>query len=250
MTYKGLLGAVSALALMSGVAVAQTAPSTGAVPPANTSETTQAQPPSPGTDAGTTAQGADMGAGTGADQGAIGTDTTTGTTAQGGADTTTDTTAQGGADMTTGTTAQGTDTTTTTGTTSTTMAADQMPAGEPVAASHLMNHDVTGADGDDLGTISDIVFDSSNGQIRQLVLRSGGVLGLGGRTVAIDFERFELVPNGGLRLAVTEDEFETMPDFDVDEMTVSLDDDGAGLLEPAAGTTDTAPVTGTTRPAQ
>jgi sporulation protein YlmC with PRC-barrel domain len=194
MTSKVLLGAASALALMGGVALAQTSPSTGTT--GQTPTAPQVQAPSPGTG----------GTGTGSTMSQTPSTGTTATTPSGS---------------------------------SSSMAATQ-PSGEPVAASHLMGHDVLGADGEEVGTVTDLVIDTASGQIQQVVIKSGGVLGVGGKSVALDFSEIEMAPNQGIKTSLTEATFESMPEWD-DDTTVSLDAE----TTPATGAGGTAVTPGT-----
>jgi sporulation protein YlmC with PRC-barrel domain len=196
MNVKALLGAVSALALFGASAMAQTTPST---------DTTNPTPPAAGSGAQAPATG--MGSDTTTTPGAAGT----------------------GSSPSTGTMTQAPATGTGMGTGST---GATMPAsGEPVVASHLMGQDVQGSDGEDIGSVADLVIDTGTGQIQQVVIRSGGVLGVGGKQVAIDFDELKLVPNEGVQANLTEEQLEGMPEFD-DDTTVSLD---AQVTAPATG---------------
>jgi len=94
-----------------------------------------------------------------------------------------------------------------------------------------MGQDVQGTDGDDIGSVSDLVIDTASGQIQQIVIRSGGVLGVGGKQIAVDFSQFKLVPNEGVQANLTKDQLDDMPEFD-DDTTVSLD---AQAPAPATG---------------
>jgi sporulation protein YlmC with PRC-barrel domain len=193
MNVKTLLGAVSAVALFGAAAVAQQAtPSTGTTNPTPPAADTSAQAPATGSDTTMTP--------------GMGTPST-------GAMTETPSTGTG------------------TGMGTSSMAGAQQASGEPVVASHLMGQDVQGSDGEDIGSIADLVIDTGSGQIQQVVIRSGGVLGVGGKQVAIDFSELQLVPNEGVQANLTQDQLDAMPEFD-DDTTVSLD---AQATAPATG---------------
>jgi sporulation protein YlmC with PRC-barrel domain len=195
MNVKTLLGAVSAVALFGAAAVAQQAtPSTG---------TTNPTPPAAGTSAQAPATGSDttMSPGTAAPSTSTGAMTETPSPGTG------------------------------TGMGTSSMAGAHQASGEPVVASHLMGQDVQGSDGEDIGSIADLVIDTGSGQIQQVVIRSGGVLGVGGKQVAIDFSELQLVPNEGVQANLTQDQLDGMPEFD-DDTTVSLD---AQATAPATG---------------
>jgi sporulation protein YlmC with PRC-barrel domain len=213
MDLKALLGAVSAIAIFGGAALAQTTPSTGTTttPPA---ADTSAQAPAAGTGTATTPS-----------TGAPATDST----------------------MTTQAPATGTGATATTET-----ASDTAMSGEPVVATHLMGQDVQGTDGEDIGSISDLVIDTGTGMIQQVVIRSGGVLGVGGKQIAVEFSEIDLVPNEGVQANLTQEQLDGMAEFD-DDTTVSLDAQApmpaTGAAPGTPGMTGTTPAPGAVAPA-
>lgn len=97
-------------------------------------------------------------------------------------------------------------------------------SGEAIAASDLMGESVIGTDGKTIGTVDDIVIDPASGRIQQIVVKSGGVLGIGGKTVAMAFEELRVAPGEGVHASrVTSDDLKSMPDFDVADATADLD---------------------------
>jgi sporulation protein YlmC with PRC-barrel domain len=125
--------------------------------------------------------------------------------------------------------------------TATAPAADTKTAasGEPVSADDMMGREVEGSDGQPLGKISDVVVDSTSGKIQRLVIASGGFLGLGAKNVAVAFEDVEIRPEGGIvAKGVTQADIDPMPEFNVTAETAPLDE------PPAAVPTTTAPGAG------
>jgi sporulation protein YlmC with PRC-barrel domain len=143
--------------------------------------------------------------------------------------------------------------------TATAPAADTKTAasGEPVSADDMMGREVEGSDGQPLGKISDVVVDSASGKIQRLVIASGGFLGLGAKNVAVAFEDVEIRPEGGIvAKGVTQADIDSMPEFNVTAETAPLDEPpaavptttapGAGMPMGGAGSTAPAPAAGGT----
>lgn len=76
--------------------------------------------------------------------------------------------------------------------------AEQVMAVEEVMmkASTLLDFNVSNVQGEDLGVISDLVVDTSTGQIPYAILGSSGFLGFGGENVLIPFSAFALSQTG------------------------------------------------------
>jgi sporulation protein YlmC with PRC-barrel domain len=128
-------------------------------------------------------------------------------------------------------------------------------SGEPVSADDMMGREVEGSDGQPLGKISDVVVDSASGKIQRLVIASGGFLGLGAKNVAVAFEDVEIRPEGGIvAKGVTQADIDSMPEFNVTAETAPLDEPpaavptttapGAGMPMGGAGSTAPAPAAG------
>lgn len=121
-------------------------------------------------------------------------------------------------------------------------------SGEPVSADDMMGRAVAGSDGEDLGEVSDVVVDLESGKIQQLIVASGGFLGIGDKTVAVAFEDVEIRPEGGIVAKnLTQKDIESLPEYDVSAEVKSLDEPApaapaGGTAAPLGGT----PATGTT----
>jgi sporulation protein YlmC with PRC-barrel domain len=97
-------------------------------------------------------------------------------------------------------------------------------AGEAVRAADMIGRSVQGSDGKPLGKVKDAVVDAQSGKIQKLVIASGGFLGLGAKNVALDFDRLEVRPEGGIVAKdVTQKDVEAMPRYDVAAETKPLD---------------------------
>ncbi len=87
-----------------------------------------------------------------------------------------------------------------------------------VRASDLLGMKVVNANDETLGDVSDAIVDRGSGQIRYLVLKSGGLLGMGADSVAIRMEKFSVDSTGKkLLLRSTPERIENEPRFDADE---------------------------------
>ena len=76
---------------------------------------------------------------------------------------------------------------------------------------------VAGAQGDTLGTITEIMLDTDNGTVAYAVLAVGGVLGVGEKLFAIPWTVFEVdAASGEINLPLTRDRLDALPGFDKD----------------------------------
>src|SRR4051794_28951818 len=97
-------------------------------------------------------------------------------------------------------------------------------AGEAVRAADMIGRSVQGSDGEPLGKVRDAVVDARTGKIQKLVIASGGFLGIGAKNVALDFDRVEVRPEGGIVAKdVTRKDVGAMPRYDVAAETEPLD---------------------------
>ena len=88
----------------------------------------------------------------------------------------------------------------------------------------MIGRPVQGSDGKPLGKVKDAVVDAQSGKIQKLVIASGGFLGIGAKNVALDFDRVEVRPEGGIvAKGVTQKDVEAMPRYDVAAETRPLD---------------------------
>ena len=113
--------------------------------------------------------------------------------------------------------------------------AQQAPEGTPpavvltpvdmaeVAPAELRGADVMGADGEEIGQITAIVF-TSTGEMGAAVISTGGFLGFGRHSVAIPLEQLSVStpPDASgemvVRLPLTEEELKEMPEVGAESM--------------------------------
>ncbi|MFM9844153.1 MAG: PRC-barrel domain-containing protein [Dongiaceae bacterium] len=71
--------------------------------------------------------------------------------------------------------------------------------------------------GDEVGKVEDIVFDQ-NGQIVGVVLKIGGLLGIGGKSVGIKWDKVDVSPQEALvTISYDKEQLEIVPDFKTQE---------------------------------
>jgi sporulation protein YlmC with PRC-barrel domain len=92
---------------------------------------------------------------------------------------------------------------------------EQQEAPAVPKASTFIGSSVENAQGESLGTISDLMIDPIEGRITYAALSYGSVLGLGGKLFAVSWEDLELRPDGKtFVLNVSPETLETSPGFD------------------------------------
>ncbi|MDF1586862.1 PRC-barrel domain-containing protein [Marinimicrococcus flavescens] len=85
------------------------------------------------------------------------------------------------------------------------------------AISQLMDEDVEGADGEEIGEIEDVLVDQE-GRVAAVVLEVGGFLGLGERKVALPMSQIEVRgEDRDLFTSATRDQLEELPAIARDE---------------------------------
>lgn len=91
------------------------------------------------------------------------------------------------------------------------------PGPEIMAADTLEGDSVINTQGDDLGTIQDIMIDVPRGRVAYAVLATGGVLGIGSRLHAIPWNSLTLDANRKcFVLNVDKERLQNAPGFDKD----------------------------------
>jgi len=109
-------------------------------------------------------------------------------------------------------------------------------AGAEVSAEDMIGRDVYGDNDQDLGEVSDVILDPETKQIRKLVVGSGGFLGIGEKTVAIDIQQVEIRPDQGIYVSgLTQEAVRDMDEYDPDDATISLDKPVPATPEPTGG---------------
>ncbi len=88
-----------------------------------------------------------------------------------------------------------------------------------VRASHLLGAEVKRLTGDSVGQVQDLIV-SADSDVRLAVISVGGVLGVGGKTIALPFNEFQVAPDGAtLFLTLSEEELSAQPAFDLENVT-------------------------------
>ena len=111
------------------------------------------------------------------------------------------------------------------------MARDQRPAvasaggaaaQQGTSFEKMMGKDVYGENGKKLGDVADIILDAQSGKATQVILNRGGVLGIGAKQVALDYNLLRTDGDRVVARQVTEDQVKQMAEFKYDDNTVSL----------------------------
>lgn len=115
----------------------------------------------------------------------------------------------------------------TTTTTTTTGPAGGLTGGQMASADALLGKNVYGRDNEKLGEVDDVILDA-NGQAKQLVLSSGGFLGIGDKKVAVDYNaaQWDQSQNRLTLSTMTRDEIKSMPEFQYSDTMTSLNRKG------------------------
>lgn len=130
--------------------------------------------------------------------------------------------------------------------------------GQLASADELIGKNVYGRDNEKIGEVDDVILDA-NGQAKQLVVSSGGFLGIGEKQVAVDYTAANWdSQNNRLNLAgMSRDDVKAMPEFKYDDTMTSLNKNrkpaedekmapGAAPTTGSTGTTGTTTGTGST----
>jgi sporulation protein YlmC with PRC-barrel domain len=89
-------------------------------------------------------------------------------------------------------------------------------------ADKLIGTSVYNTDGQSVGSVQDIVFDK-DGKIVGVVLKVGGILGIGGKYVGIKWTEVQVTPQAdAVKVNYTEDQLKVAPDFKSQE-TISAE---------------------------
>src|SRR6266850_3875747 len=84
-------------------------------------------------------------------------------------------------------------------------------------ADKLIGTSVYNTEGQSVGSVQDIVFDK-DGKIVGVVLKVGGILGIGGKSVGIKWTEVEVMPQQDtVKVNYTEDQLKVAPDFKTQE---------------------------------
>ncbi|WP_448190450.1 PRC-barrel domain-containing protein [Azospirillum sp. sgz301742] len=98
---------------------------------------------------------------------------------------------------------------------------DKSAMGDAASIEKMMGKDVYGADGKKLGSIDDIILDPQTGKAQLAVIERGGVLGIGGKNIGIDYTLLGMEGDRLVAKQVTEDQAKAMPEFQYSDNAVS-----------------------------
>ena len=112
-------------------------------------------------------------------------------------------------------------------------------AADEVRAEKLIGMTVYDTNGDKVGAVKDILF-NENGQATGVVLSVGGVLGLGAKSVGLQWSEVDIQPDAEVaKIQYNKDQLEAAPDFKTQEAQKAESDAAQMQLQqtaPAAGT--------------
>lgn len=108
--------------------------------------------------------------------------------------------------------------------------------GTRASAEALMGRTVVGSDGKELGEVKDVILDANSGRAKQVIISSGGFLGIGEKDIAVKFEDAKvLAGNDQIQVNnLTQAQVERLDGYKYDRDTVSLSRGGA-TTTPNAG---------------
>jgi sporulation protein YlmC with PRC-barrel domain len=101
--------------------------------------------------------------------------------------------------------------------------------------SELIGKTVKGTQGEDLGTIHDIVLTPDHQQVSYVALSSGGVLGIGGRLHAIPWQAVKVGAKEDITLSISKDQFQKAPSFSNDNWPSQADTQWLGASAAGQG---------------
>ncbi len=94
-----------------------------------------------------------------------------------------------------------------------------------LSAGTMTGDAIVNADGEDLGTLEEIMIDVDSGEVAYAVLSYGGLMGMGNRLFAIPWEMLEIRPEEKrFQLDVPEDRLREAPGFDKNDWPQTSDD--------------------------
>ncbi|MCW2236582.1 PRC-barrel domain-containing protein [Azospirillum canadense] len=124
-----------------------------------------------------------------------------------------------------------------------------LTGGQLASAEHLLGKHVYGKDNEKVGEVEDIILDST-GQAKQIVISSGGFLGIGEKQIAVDYSQANWDQNQDrVQLSgMSRDEVKNMPEFKYSDTTTSLNrnKDKAGSTTNDAASRSSTGTTGNT----
>lgn len=118
-----------------------------------------------------------------------------------------------------------------------------------VSAEEMLGKTVVGSDGEEIGEVEDVIMDSGSGQARQLVISSGGFLGIGEKQIAVEYSNAGPgAEDDQIKLSnMTRDQVRDMPEFEYNDSMTSLNRsrDSSGAARSTTPATPASPSMGT-----
>jgi len=111
---------------------------------------------------------------------------------------------------------------------------DKAGMGAAASLDHLMGKDVYGAEGNKIGSIEDIILDPQTGKAQLAVIERGGLLGIGGKSFAVDYTLIGMEGDRLVAKQVTEEQAKAMPEFKYGDNAVSYNrsrNQGSGTVK-------------------
>lgn len=102
---------------------------------------------------------------------------------------------------------------------------DKSAMGGTASLDAMMGKDVYGADGKKIGSIEDLILDPQTGQAKMAVIERGGLLGIGGKNIGIDYTLLGMEGDRIVAKQVTEAQAKDMPEFHYSDNAVSYNKD-------------------------
>jgi sporulation protein YlmC with PRC-barrel domain len=116
------------------------------------------------------------------------------------------------------------------------------------AATKLMEKSVQDSQGKELGSVEDLLMDEQN-QVSHVIVSSGGLLGLGGRKVALPIDQIEMQQDA-LVYSGDQQQFDNMPEFAYQEEAQEQQEQALGGGQAGGGQESETVVTETETSAQ
>ncbi|MFA7429061.1 MAG: PRC-barrel domain-containing protein [Rhodospirillaceae bacterium] len=129
--------------------------------------------------------------------------------------------------------------------TTTTVVTDQQAAA-PVDGFELIGKKVVGQNGDDVGTIKNVIVDTQ-GQPSHVVLGHGGWLGMGEKEIALGFDQLQ-VSSEEIRVSLTDEQLTNMAEYESRDERVGDRSEAAPLPQTGQAPDTTATTTAPTTP--
>lgn len=98
---------------------------------------------------------------------------------------------------------------------------DKSAMGSAASLERMIGKDVYGADGNKIGSIDDIILDPQTGRAQLAVVERGGVLGIGGKSIGLDYTLLGMEGDRLVAKQVTEEQAKAMPEFQYGDNAVS-----------------------------